>query len=109
MKISEIIKPPEAPITKPTMPAGTVKVDVSDVYDWYKLGTHIANLKGLGKHDFGSGPPSAIISFGSEAEEHNYIKNLEKLGLTTTDIDPIDPMQPKNIKKQKTDPTYNVN
>lgn len=94
--------------TKPTMPAGTVKVDVSDVYDWYKLGQHISNLKGLGKHDFGKGPPSTIISFGSEEEEHKYIQDLMKLGLATTDIDPVDPNQPKGMKRQKTDPTYNV-
>jgi len=101
--------PPPGPEFKPTMPAGTVKVDVSDVYDWYKLGQHISNLKGLGKHDFGQGPPSTIMAFGSEDEEHKYIKDLEKTGLTTTDIDPIDPNQPKNIKRQKVDPTYNVN
>jgi putative chitinase len=100
-------KPP-GPETKPTMPAGTVRVDVSDVYDWYKLGQHISNLKGLGKHDFGKGPPSTILSFGSEEEEHKYIQDLMKLGLDTTDIDPIDPNQPKNIKRQKVDPTFNV-
>ena len=100
--------PPPGPETKPTMPAGTVRVDVSDVYDWYKLGTHIANLKGLGKHDFGKGPPSTIMSFGSEEEEHKYIDALKKTGLDTTDIDPVDPNQPKNIPRQKTDPTYNV-
>jgi hypothetical protein len=38
------------------MPAGTVRVDVSDVYDWYKLGQHISYLDGLGKHDFGAPP-----------------------------------------------------
>jgi predicted chitinase len=91
------------------MPAGTVRVDVSDVYDWYKLGQHISDLKGLGHHDFGKGPPSTILSFGSEEEEHKYIKDLEKIGLTTTDIDPIDPKQPPGMKRQKTDPTYNVN
>ena len=111
--ISEVKKDPRdqqttGPETKPTMPAGTVKVDVSDVYDWYKLGQHVSNLKGLGKHDFGKGPPSAIMSFGSEPEEHKYIKALKKTGLTTTDIDPKDPKQPKGTKKQKTDPTYNV-
>jgi len=91
--------------TKPTMPAGTVRVDVSDVYDWYKLGQHVSNLKGLGKHDFGKGPPSTVMAFGSEPEEHKYIKNLKKTGLTTTDIDP-----PSKVKgpKQKKDPTYNV-
>lgn len=101
-------KPP-GPEFKPTMPQGTVKVDVSDVYDWYKLGQHISDLEGLGKHDFGKGPPSTIFSFGSEDEEHDYIKNLEKTGLTTTDIDPVDPKQPKGMKRQKVDPTYNVN
>ena len=100
-------KPP-GPEFKPTMPAGTVKVDVSDVYDWYKLGQHVSNLKGLGKHDFGKGPPSTILSFGDEETEHKYIQDLEKTGLTTTDIDPLDRKQPKGMKRQKTDPTYNV-
>ena len=101
--------PPPGPEFKPTMPKGTVKVDVSDVYDWYKLGQHISNLKGLGKHDFGSGPPSTIMAFGDEDTEHKYINDLEKTGLTTTDIDPVDPHQPKGVKRQKVDPTYNVN
>jgi len=100
---------PLGPETPPTMPAGTVKVDVSDVYDWYKLGQHISNMKGLGKHDFGAGPPSAILSFGDEDTEHKYIKDLEATGLTTTDIDPKDPNQPPGMPRQKTDPTYNVN
>jgi hypothetical protein len=99
---------PLGPETPPTMPKGTVKVNVSDVYDWYKLGQHISNLDGLGKHDFGAGPPSAIMSFGSEEEEHKYIKNLEKTGLELVDIDPVDPDQPKDMPKLKTDPTYNV-
>ena len=68
-------------------PKGTVKVDVSDVYDWYKLGQHISDLKGLGHHDFGKGPPQTVLSFGSEPVEHKYIQDLAKLGLTTTDID----------------------
>ena len=101
--------PPPGPEFKPTMPAGTVRVDVSDVYDWYKLGQHISNMKGLGKHDFGQGPPSTILSFGDEDTEHKYIQDLEKTGLTTTDIDPVDPNQPKGMKRQKTDPTFNVN
>ena len=100
---------PPGPEFKPTMPAGTVKVDVSDVYDWYKLGQHISNLKGLGQHDFGQGPPSTILSFGDEDTEHEYIQDLEKTGLTTTDIDPVDPKQPKNMPRQKTDPTFNIN
>ncbi len=101
--------PPPGPEFKPTMPAGTVRVDVSDVYDWYKLGQHISNMKGLGKHDFGKGPPSAVMAFGDEDLEHQYIKALQKTGLSTTDIDPFDPKQPKGIPRQKVDPTYNVN
>lgn len=100
--------PPPGPEFKPTMPAGTVRVDVSDVYDWYKLGQHISNLKGLGRHDFGQGPPSTIMAFGSEDEEHKYIDALKKTGLTTTDIDPVDPKQSKNMPRQKVDPTFNV-
>jgi pyrimidine deaminase RibD-like protein len=99
---------PPGPEFKPTMPAGTVKVDVSDVYDWYKLGMHISNLKGVDTSDFGKGPPSTIFSFGSEDEEHKYINDLKKIGLTTTDIDPKDPKQPKGMLRQKVDPTYNV-
>ena len=68
---------PPGPETPPTMPQGTVRVDVSDVYDWYKLGQHISNMKGLGRHDFGAGPPSSIISFGDEETEHKYIQDLE--------------------------------
>ena len=100
--------PPPGPEFKPTMPKGTVRVDISDVYDWYKLGQHISNMKGLGKHDFGKGPPSTILSFGDEDLEHKYIQALQKTGLTTTDIDPVDPKQPKGMKRQKVDPTYNV-
>ena len=101
--------PPPGPETKPTMPKGTIRVDVSDMYDWYKLGKNISNLKGADKSQFGKGPPSTIISFGDEDTEHKYIKDLENLGLSTTDIDPVDPNQPKGMPRQKTDPTYNVN
>jgi hypothetical protein len=99
---------PYGPEFKPTMPAGTVRVDVSDVYDWYKLGMHISDLNGLGPHDFGQGPPSTIMAFGSEDEEHKYIKNLKKIGLNTVDIDPLDPNQPEDMPRQATDPRYNV-
>ena len=99
---------PPGPEFKPTMPAGTVRVDVSDVYDWYKLGQNISNLDRVDKSKFGKGPPSTIMAFGSEEEEHKYIQALKDLGLDTTDIDPIDPKQPKGMKRQKVDPTYNV-
>jgi predicted kinase len=101
--------PPPGPEFKPTMPAGTVRVDVSDVYDWYKLGQNISDLSRVDPSIFGKGPPSTIISFGSEDAEHNYINALKNMGLDTTDIDPVDPKQPKNMQRQKTDPTFNVN
>ncbi len=100
---------PLGPEFKPTMPKGTVRVDVSDVYDWYKLGKHIPNLDRADASEFGKGPPSTIVSFGDEDTEHKYIDHLQKLGLDTTDIDPVDPEQPPGMKRQKTDPTYNVN
>ncbi len=93
---------PRGPETKPTMPMGTVRVKVSDVYDWYKLGQHISDLEGLGKHDFGQGPPEAVISFGSEEEEHKYIELLKKLGLDIVDVDP------NKTKGVENDPTYNT-
>ena len=99
---------PPGPEFKPTMPAGTLRVDVSDVYDWYKLGQHISDLKGLGQHDFGQGPPSSVISFGDEDTEHKFIQNLKRTGLDVTDIDPIDSIK-RAGEKIKTDPTYNVN
>jgi hypothetical protein len=99
---------PLGPESPPTMPAGTVRIDVSDMYDWYKLGQHISNMKGLGQHDFGAGPPSSIISFGDEETEHKFIKDLKATGLDVTDIDPADPKQPQGMPKIKTDPTYNV-
>jgi hypothetical protein len=99
---------PPGPESKPTMPKGTVRVDVSDLYDWYKLGTNISNLDNVDPSIFGKGPPSTIMAFGSEEEEHNYINALKRLGLETTDIDPIDPDQPKGMRRQKTDPTFNV-
>lgn len=99
---------PYGPEAKPTMPKGTVRVDVSDVYDWYKLGMNISDLKKANKSQFGKGPPSTIVSFGDENTEHKYIKDLENLGLTTTDIDPVDPNQPRGMPRQKVDPTFNV-
>lgn len=98
--------PPPGPEFRPTMPKGTVRVDVSDVYDWYKLGQTISNLDRADKSQFGKGPPSTIMAFGDEDLEHKYIKALQNLGLTTTDIDPA---SHGRMPGQKVDPTYNVN
>jgi hypothetical protein len=78
---------PVGPESPPQMPAGTVKVKVSDVYDWYKLGQGISDLDDIDPNKFGQGAPETILSFGSEDLEHKYIKQLQNLNLKTTDID----------------------
>lgn len=79
---------PPGPESKPEMPRGTVLVDVSDTYDWYKLGQDISDLDHADPEMYGQGAPQTILSFGSEPLEHKYLKKLEKLGLKTHDIDP---------------------
>jgi hypothetical protein len=74
--------------TPPQFPLGTVKVDVSDVYDWYKLGQNISNLDHIDPKSLGKGPPQTILAFGNEPEEHKYMKQLKRLGLKTHDVDP---------------------
>ena len=78
---------PTGPETPPKMPAGTIKVDVSDMYDWYKLGQHISNLKGIDKRTLGTGPPHTVFAFGSEELENKYSHELTNLGLKTHDLD----------------------
>ena len=68
-------------------PKGTVKVDVSDVYDWYKLGMEISDLDDADPADFGKGPPQTVMAFGDEEQEHKYLPQLQRLGLKTHDID----------------------
>ena len=68
-------------------PKGTVKVGVSDVYDWYKLGQQISDLDDADPKDFGRGAPQTVLSFGSEPVEHQYMRDLQRLGMPTTDID----------------------
>jgi len=69
------------------MPKGTVKVDVSDPLDWYNLGMNISDLDDADPREFGKGPPQTVIAFGSEPEEHKYIKQLKRLGMPVHDID----------------------
>jgi pyrimidine deaminase RibD-like protein len=69
------------------MPDGTIKVDVSDMYDWYKLGQHISDLKSIDKSTLGKGPPSTVFAFGSEELENKYSHELTNLGLKTHDLD----------------------
>ena len=69
-------------------PAGTTKVHVSDVYDWYKLGMVISDLDDADPKMFGQGAPQSIIAFGSEEEESKLLPLLKRLGLRVDDIDP---------------------
>lgn len=68
-------------------PAGTTKVAVSDVYDWYKLGQVISDLDDANPADFGQGAPETVIAFGSEEEENKLLPLLQRLGLKLKDID----------------------
>lgn len=70
-------------------PKGTVKIDVDDVYDWYKLGMSISDLDDAEPEDFGKGPPQTVMSFGSEPLEHKYLKALKRLQMKTHDIDEV--------------------
>jgi hypothetical protein len=78
---------PTGPESPPEMPAGTIKVDVSDIYDWYKIGQKISDLKSIDKKTLGKGPPSTVIAFGSEDLENKYSNALINLGLKTHDLD----------------------
>ena len=78
---------PLGPETPPEMPDGTIKVDVSDMYDWYKLGQKISDLGSIKPNELGSGPPSTVFAFGSEDLENMYSHELTRLGLKTHDLD----------------------
>jgi hypothetical protein len=75
-------------------PQGTTMVDVSDVYDWYKLGMVISDLDDADPETFGKGAPHTVIAFGSEEEEHKMLPLLKRLGLKLHDID-----RPEDVKK----------
>jgi hypothetical protein len=78
---------PLGPESPPKMPAGTIKVDVSDTQDWYQLGQDISNLELANKDHYNQGPPHTVLAFGSEELEHMYSKQLKRLGLNTHDLD----------------------
>jgi hypothetical protein len=75
-------------------PQGTTMVDVSDVYDWYKLGMVISDLDDADPETFGKGAPHTVIAFGSEEEEQKMLPLLKRLGLGLHDID-----RPEDVKK----------
>jgi len=83
-KTEDVEQDPGDPIP---FPAGTTSVDVSDPYDWYKLGMVISDLDDANPQAFGRGGPSTVIAFGSEDEEHRLLPYLKRLGLKLKDID----------------------
>ena len=83
-KNEDVEQDPGQPIP---FPAGTTSVDVSDPYDWYKLGMVISDLDDANPQAFGKGGPSTILAFGSEEEEHRLLPHLKRLGLKLQDVD----------------------
>ena len=76
---------PEFP---PQMPAGTTKIDVSDLTDWYRLGMDISDMDDADPKDYNQGPPQTVIVFPSDEAEQGYLKQFKRLGLKTHDMDP---------------------
>jgi hypothetical protein len=75
------------PGTPLNFPKGTTLVDVSDVYDWYKLGVAVSDLDDADPRTFNKGVPHTVFAFGSEEEEHKMIPLLKRLGFNLHDID----------------------
>jgi hypothetical protein len=82
------------PGTPLSFPKGTTLVNVSDVYDWYKLGMAVSDLDDADPRTFNKGVPHTVFAFGSEEEEHRMIPLLKRLGFTLHDID-----SPEDYKK----------
>jgi hypothetical protein len=84
----------ESDPTKPIpFPKGTTLVNVSDVYDWYKLGMAVPALDKADPRTFNKGVPHTVFAFGSEEEEHRMAPLLKRLGFTLHDIDTQDDYQ----------------
>ena len=84
----------ESDPTKPIpFPKGTTLVNVSDVYDWYKLGMAVPALDKADPDTFNKGVPHTVFAFGSEEEEHRMMPLLKRLGFTLHDIDSQDDYQ----------------
>jgi hypothetical protein len=75
------------PGTPLSFPKGTTLVNVSDVYDWYKLGMAVSDLDDADPRTFNKGVPHTVFAFGSEEEEHRMIPLLKRLGFSLHDID----------------------
>jgi hypothetical protein len=90
-KTEDVEQDPGDPIP---FPKGTTVIDVSDPYDWYKLGMVISDLDDANPQIFGKGAPSTVVAFGSEEEEHRLLPHLKRLGLRLHDID-----RPEDVRK----------
>ena len=75
------------PGTPLSFPKGTTLVNVSDVYDWYKLGMAVSDLDDADPRTFNKGVPHTVFAFGSEEEEHKMTPLLKRLGFSLHDID----------------------
>jgi non-homologous end joining protein Ku/Zn-dependent peptidase ImmA (M78 family) len=76
------------PEFEPQFPAGTTKVDVTDLTDWYRLGMDISDMDDADPEDYNQGPPQTVIVFPSDEAEQGYLKQFKRLGLKTHDLDP---------------------
>ena len=70
-----------------SFPKGTTLVNVSDVYDWYKLGMAVPALDKADPRTFNKGVPHTVFAFGTEEEEHRMMPLLKRLGFSLHDID----------------------
>lgn len=76
------------PEFEPQMPAGTTKIEVGDLTDWYRLGMDISDLDDADPEDYNQGPPQTVVVFPSDEAEQGYLKQFKRLGLKTHDLDP---------------------
>lgn len=79
---------PPGPEFPPQMPAGTTKIAVKDLTDWYRLGMDISDMDDAKPEDYNQGPPETVITFASDELEQSYLKQMKRLGLKTQDLDP---------------------
>jgi hypothetical protein len=87
-------------------PNGTYVMDVSDVYDWYKIGQQASDLDDMNPNELGQGPSNTMMVFMSPEEEAKMKPLLARLGLGTKNIsgqaiepEVIDAMKTKKVEE----------
>ena len=69
-------------------PQRSVLVKRDDAYDWYKIGTHMANIKNMPPDVQKKNKPDIFIQFyGGEKEKKYMMKNLKRIGYSVQDAD----------------------